>query len=437
MKTRVIIMGAAGRDFHNFNVCFKNNPNCEVVAFTATQIPGIEERIYPKELAGKNYPKGIPIYPEEKLTELIKKYKVDEVVFSYSDVSHEYVMHKASIALAAGADFVLLGPNDTMLKSKKPVISVCATRTGAGKSPTSRKICEILRKKGLKVVVIRHPMPYGHLTKEICERFASFADLDKYETTIEEREEYEPHLEKGAIVYAGVDYEKILREAEKEADVIIWDGGNNDLPFFKPSLHIVVADARRAGHEVRYHPGEANLRMADVVIINKIDSSKPEDVKIVENNISETNPEAKIIHANLKIIPEKPELIKDKRVLVIEDGPTLTHGELATGAAFIAAKEHGAKEIVDPRKNAVGSIKDIYEKYTHLQLVLPAMGYSKQQIKELEETINATDCDLVLIGTPINLKRLLKINKPAIRVRYEIEEIGRPTLEDVLDKFQI
>jgi len=430
MKTRVIIMGAAGRDFHNFNVCFKNNPNCEVVAFTATQIPGIEERIYPKELAGKNYPKGIPIYPEEKLTELIKKYKVDEVVFSYSDVSHEYVMHKASIALAAGADFVLLGPNDTMLKSKKPVISVCATRTGAGKSPTSRKICEILRKKGLKVVVIRHPMPYGHLTKEICERFASFADLDKYETTIEEREEYEPHLEKGAIVYAGVDYEKILREAEKEADVIIWDGGNNDLPFFKPSLHIVVADARRAGHEVRYHPGEANLRMADVVIINKIDSSKPEDVKIVENNISETNPEA-------KIIPEKPELIKDKRVLVIEDGPTLTHGELATGAAFIAAKEHGAKEIVDPRKNAVGSIKDIYEKYTHLQLVLPAMGYSKQQIKELEETINATDCDLVLIGTPINLKRLLKINKPAIRVRYEIEEIGRPTLEDVLDKFQI
>jgi predicted GTPase len=386
-------------------------------------------------LAGKKYPKGIPIYPEEKLTELIKNYKIDEVVFSYSDVSHEYVMHKASIALAAGADFILLGPNDTMLKSKKPVISICATRTGAGKSPTSRKVCEILRKKELKVVVIRHPMPYGHLVKEICERFASFADLDKYETTIEEREEYEPHLEKGAVVYAGIDYEKILREAEKEADVIVFDGGNNDLPFFKPSLHIVVTDARRAGHELKYHPGEANLRMADVVIINKINSSNPGDVKIVEKNISETNPKAKVIHANLKIIPEKPELIKDKRVLVIEDGPTLTHGELATGAAFLAAKEYGAKEIVDPRKNAVGSIRDIYKKYSHLQLVLPAMGYSKQQIKELEETINKTDCDLVIVGTPINLRRLLKINKPAIRVRYEIEEVGRPNLEDVLDKF--
>jgi predicted GTPase len=435
MKTRVIIMGAAGRDFHNFNVFFKNNPNYEIVAFTATQIPGIEGRIYPKKLAGKRYPKGIPIYPEEKLTELIKKYKVDEVVFSYSDVSHEYVMHKASTVLAAGADFALLGPNDTMLKSKKPVISVCATRTGAGKSPTSRKICEILRSRGLKVVVIRHPMPYGHLIKQACERFASYADLNKYETTIEEREEYEPHIDKGAIVYAGVDYEKILREAEKEADVIIWDGGNNDFPFIKPTLHIVVADARRAGHEIRYHPGETNLRMADIVIINKINSSKPGDVKIVEKNISETNPKAKVIHANLKIIPEKPEMIKNKRVLVIEDGPTLTHGELTTGAAFLAAKEYNAKEIVDPRKNAVGSIKDIYKKYTHLKIILPAMGYSKKQIKELEETINKTDCDLVIVGTPIDLRRLLEINKPAIRVRYEIEEIGRPNLEDVLDKF--
>lgn len=431
-KIQTLIMGAAGRDFHNFNVCFRNNPQYEVVAFTATQIPGIAGRKYPKELAGKYYPKGIPIYPEEKLTELIKKFKVDEVVFSYSDVAHEEVMHKASTTLAAGAEFKLLGPKSTMLKSKKPVVAVCAVRTGAGKSPTSRKVCLLLKKKGYKVAVVRHPMPYGDLKKQICQRFASFKDLGKHNCTIEEREEYEPHIANGFVVYAGVDYEKILRKAEKEADIIVWDGGNNDFPFIKPDLLIVVADARRAGHEMKYHPGETNLRMADVIIINKVNRASPEDVKKIENNIKKTNPDAKMIHANLAITVEKPESIKNKKVLVVEDGPTLTHGELPTGAAFLAAKKYGAKEIIDPRKYVVGSIKDVYKKFTHLDKVLPAMGYGKRQIKELEQTINKANCDLVVIGTPIDLRRMLKTNKPTVRVKYELEEIGRPTLKNIL-----
>lgn len=425
-------MGAAGRDFHNFNIYFRNNPQYQVVAFTATQIPGIAGRKYPKELAGKYYPKGIPIYPEEKLTELIKKYKIDEVVFSYSDVSHEEVMHKASTVLAAGADFKFLGSKSTELKSKKTVIAICAVRTGAGKSPTSRKVCMLLKGKGYKVAVVRHPMPYGDLKKQICQRFASFKDLEKYNCSIEEREEYESHISNGFIVYAGVDYEKILRKAEKEADIIVWDGGNNDFPFIKPDLLIVVADARRAGHEIRYHPGETNLRMADVLIINKIDRASPEDVKVIEKNIKETNPDAKVIHANLALTVGNPEYIKNKRVLVVEDGPTLTHGGLATGAAFFVAKENGAREIIDPRKHAVGSIKEVFKRFTHLDKVLPAMGYSKKQIKELEQTINSADCDLVIIGTPIDLRSLLKINKPAVRVKYEIDEIGRPNLEDIL-----
>jgi len=425
-------MGAAGRDFHNFNIYFRNNPQYHVVAFTATQIPGIAGRKYPKELAGKYYPKGIPIYPEEKLTELIKKYKIDEVVFSYSDVSHEEVMHKASTVLAAGADFKLLGPKSTMLKSKKTVIAICAVRTGAGKSPTSRKVCMLLKDKGYKVVVVRHPMPYGNLKKQICQRFASFKDLEKYNCSIEEREEYESHISNGFVVYAGVDYEKILRKAEKEADIIVWDGGNNDFPFIKPDLLIVVADARRAGHEIRYHPGETNLRMADVLIINKIDRASPEDVKLIEKNIKETNPDAKVIHANLVLTVENSETIKSKRVLVVEDGPTLTHGGLATGAAFFVARENGARKIVDPRKHAIGSIKEVFKTFTHLDKVLPAMGYSKRQIKELEQTINSADCDLVIIGTPIDLRSLLKINKPAVRVRYELQEIGKLRIEDVL-----
>ncbi len=431
-KTRVIILGAAGREFHNFNVYYRNNPKYEVIAFTATQIPGIAGRKYPKELAGKYYKDGIPIHPEEQLSELIKKFNIDEVVFAYSDVSHEEVMHKASIALSHGVNFVLLGPNHTMIKSRKPVVAICATRTGAGKSPTTRKVTKILREMGKKVIVIRHPMPYGNLKKQMVQRFKTYKDLDKFETTIEEREEYEGHITNGFVVYAGVDYEKILRKAEKEADIIVWDGGNNDFSFIKPDLLIVVADARRAGHEIRYHPGESNVRMADVIIINKVNSAKPEDVKIIEKNIAELNPKAKIVHANLTIEPEEPEMIKDKRILAIEDGPTLTHGEMSTGAAYIAAVKYGAKEIIDPRKFAVGSIVDVFKKFKQLTSVLPAMGYGKEQMKELEDTINKSDCDLVLIGTPIDLKRLLEINKPAMRVRYELEEVGKPDLEDVL-----
>ena len=433
-KKRVIIMGAAGRDFHNFNVYFRENEEYEVVAFTATQIPGIEGRTYPPELAGPNYPNGIPIYPEEELPKLIKKFTVDEVVFAYSDVSHEYVMHKASIALAAGADFRLMGPSTTMLKAKVPVVSVCAVRTGCGKSQTSRKVTKILRSNGYRVVVIRHPMPYGDLRKQVCQRFATFEDLDKYECTIEEREEYEPHIRNGVIVYAGVDYGKILREAEKEADVIVWDGGNNDLPFYKPDLHIVVADPHRPGHELKYHPGEANLRMADVVVINKVDTAEPENIEKVENNVKKVNPNAIIVKAASPMAVDKPELIKGKRALVIEDGPTLTHGEMPYGIATIAAKKLGASEIVDPRPYAVGTIVDAYKKYRHLGTILPALGYGEHQIRELEETINATPCDVVVVGTPIDLRRIVKMNKPAVYVRYELQEVGSPNLEEILGK---
>lgn len=427
-------MGAAGRDFHNFNVYFRKNDAYKVVAFTATQIPGIEERTYPPELAGPNYPDGIPIYSEEKLPELIRKLDVEQVVFAYSDVSHEYVMHRASIALASGADFRLMGPSTTMLKAKVPVVSVCAVRTGSGKSQTSRKVCKVLKSKGYKVVVIRHPMPYGDPRKQVCQRFSTLEDLEKYECTIEEREDYEPHIMNGVVVYSGVDYEKILREAEKEADVIVWDGGNNDLPFYKPDLHIVVADPHRPGHELKYHPGEANLRMANVVVINKMDTADPKNIETVKKNVKEINPKAVIIEATSPITVDSPELVKDKRVLVIEDGPTVTHGGMPYGAGTVAAKRLGAKEIVVPKPYAVGSIAKAYKKYTHLGPMLPALGYGDRQIKELEETINATPCDVVVVGTPIDLRRVLNLNKPAVRVNYELQEIGSPNLEEILSQ---
>lgn len=433
-KTKVIIMGAAGRDFHNFNVYYRDNTQYEVVAFTATQIPGISKRAYPLELAGPSYPGGIPIYPEEELPELIRKHGVNEVVFAYSDVSHEYVMHKASVALANGSDFRLMGPLSTMLKAKVPVISVCAVRTGSGKSQTSRRVTRILRERGFRVVVVRHPMPYGDLAKQICQRFASREDLDRQKCTIEEREEYEPHIKNGVIVYAGVDYEKILRGAEKEANIIVWDGGNNDLPFYKPDLHIVVADPHRPGHEVTYYPGETNLRMADVVVVNKVDTADPTNVKTVRENVKKLNPAAIIIEAASPITVDKPELIKDKKVLVVEDGPTITHGNMPYGAGSIAAKRLGAAELMDPRPHAVGSILKTYKKYPHLGAVLPAVGYGKEQIKELEETINETPCDVVLIGTPIDLRHVLQLNKPVARVKYELKEIGTPTLENVLKR---
>jgi len=434
-KTRVIIMGAAGRDFHNFNVYFRNNDNYEVVAFTATQIPGIEERVYPPELAGEKYPEGIPIYSEEKLPELIRELDVDQVVFAYSDVSHEYVMHKASLVLASGADFRLMGLKSTMLKAKVPIVSVCAVRTGSGKSQTSRKVSKILRSMGFRVVVIRHPMPYGDLRKQVCQRFATFEDLDRYKCTIEEREEYEPHLRNGIIVYAGVDYEKILREAEKEADMIIWDGGNNDIPFYKPDLHIVVVDPHRAGHEVRYHPGETNLRMANVIVINKVETAEKENVEAVKRNIHKLNPSATIIEAASPITVDNPELVRGKHVLVVEDGPTLTHGEMPYGAGIIAARKLGAQEIVDPRPYAIGSIAEAFRKYVHLESVLPALGYGKEQIEELEKVINAIPCDVVVIGTPVDLRRVLRLNKPAVRVTYELEELTSPSLEEVLKEF--
>lgn len=435
-KTKIIIMGAAGRDFHNFNVYFRNNPNYEVVAFTATQIPGIEGRMYPSELAGPSYPNGIPIYPEETLPELIRKHQVEQVVFAYSDVSHEYVMHRASIAMANGADFRLMGPFTTMLKAKVPVISICAVRTGSGKSQTSRKVAEIMKKLGHRVVVIRHPMPYGDLRKQVCQRYASYEDLDRHECTIEEREEYEPHIDMGIIVYAGVDYEVILREAEKEADIIIWDGGNNDIPFYKPDLNIVVADPHRPGHELKYHPGETNLRMADVIVVNKVDTADPRNIETVKRNIKEANPTATIIEAASPITVDNPELIRGKRALVVEDGPTLTHGGMPYGAGTIAANRLGASEIVDPRPYAVGSIVDAYKKYKHLGNILPALGYGLEQIKELEETINNTPCDIVVIGTPIDLRRVLRINKEAVRTKYKLQELCSPTLEELLrEKF--
>lgn len=435
-KTRVIIMGAGGRDFHNFNVVYRNNPNYKVVAFTATQIPNIAGRKYPKELAGKLYPTGIPIYDEKELPELIKKFKADVCVLAYSDLSDEYVMHRASVVNAAGADFEFLGPKKTMLKSKKPVISVTAVRTGSGKSQISRKICEIMLKRGYKIVAIRHPMPYDpDLRIQVCERFETYKDLKKYKCTIEEHEEYEPYIERGMIVYAGVDYEKILRAAEKEADVILWDGGNNDFSFYKPDLNIVVADPHRAGHEISYYPGEINVRMADVIIINKENTAKKESIELVRKNVKEINPNAVIVDANSPFTVEKPELIKGTRVLVVEDGPTVTHGGMSYGAGYFAAKKLNAK-IIEPKLYAVGSIKKVFEKFPQLKEILPAMGYGTKQIKELEETINNAKCDVVVSGTPINLNKILKSNKPIVRVRYELQEIGKPNLETILDKFE-
>ncbi len=432
-KIRVIIMGAAGRDFHNFNTYFRDNPRYEVVAFTATQIPNIEGRRYPPALAGDLYPQGIPIYPEAELPELIERFEVGQVVFAYSDVSHEYVMHRASLVNAAGADFRLMGGGNTMLESSKPVVAVCAVRTGSGKSQTTRYVCDLLQAMGKKVVAVRHPMPYGDLVKQRVQRFATYADLDRYECTIEEREEYEPHIDRGIVVYAGVDYEAILREAEKEADVIVWDGGNNDLPFYKPDLWITVVDPHRPGHEVRYYPGEANLRAADVVVINKIDTADYEAIRTVQANIARVNPDAVVIQAASPIFVEDPAGIRGKRVLVIEDGPTLTHGEMSYGAGYIAAQRFGAAEIVDPRPYAVDSIAATYAKYPKTGPVLPAMGYGEAQIRDLEETINRVPCDLVIVGTPIDLRRLLKVRHPMDRVRYELQVIGQPTLRSVIE----
>lgn len=434
-RSKVIIMGAAGRDFHNFNTFFRDNQQYEVVAFTATQIPNIEGRKYPPELAGKLYPRGINIYPEKELMMLIEKFKIDEVIFSYSDVPYHYVMNRAAVVNAAGADFRLLGPGHTQLKSKKPVIAVCAVRTGCGKSQTTRRVIEILREAGKKVVAVRHPMPYGNLVQQRVQRFASLDDLDKYRCTIEEREEYEPHITRGNVIYAGVDYEDILQQAEEEADIIVWDGGNNDLPFYKPDLHITVVDPHRPGDEVSYYPGEANLRLAHVIIINKIDTANNEDMQIVRESIFQANPTAMIIEAASPIYVENYQLIKGKRVLAVEDGPTLTHGEMTYGAAVVAANKFGAKELVDPRPFVVGTIRDTFKQYPEIGTLLPAMGYGSKQIKDLEKTINSTVCQLVIVGTPIDLRKLIKINKPAVRVTYELQEIGKPDLYDALKKF--
>lgn len=431
-RTRIMIMGAAGRDFHNFNVYFRNRPQDEVVAFTATQIPGIDGRVYPRQLAGDLYPKGIPIWPERDLPRLIRNNQIEQVVFSYSDVSHEYVMHKASEVIAAGADFRLLGTRQTWLKAKRPVVSICAVRTGSGKSQTTRFVGDYLKSIGLKVAVIRHPMPYGDLVKQTLQRYATYADLDRYETTIEEREEYEPHLDHGHVVFAGVDYEKILRAAEAEADVILWDGGNNDLPFIAPDLHIVVADPHRAGHELSYHPGEANVRLADVVVINKVDTADYSNVLKVRENIMQLNTKAVIVEAASPLFVENSEAIRGKRVLVVEDGPTLTHGEMAYGAGIVAAMRFGAAQIIDPRPFAIGSIREVFAKYPALGNVLPAMGYGKAQIADLEATINSAEADLVIAATPIDLRRLLHIRLPIERVRYELQVIGTPSLVDIL-----
>jgi predicted GTPase len=432
MARRVLIMGAAGRDFHNFNVVYRDDPEALVVAFTATQIPFIENRTYPAGLAGPRYPRGIPIHDEEELTRLVRELEVDDVVFAYSDVSHEHVMHKASEALAAGANFVLLGPRATMLEAAVPVVAVCAVRTGAGKSQTTRAVAATLREAGKRVVAVRHPMPYGDIASQRVQRFASFEDLDRHRVTIEEREEYEPHLAAGTVVYAGVDYAEILRAAQAECDVLLWDGGNNDLPFFRPDVHLVVADPLRAGHETRYHPGEANLRMADAVVINKVDSAAPEQVAALEGTVRAVNPRAVVLKAASRITVDDPAAIAGKRVLVVEDGPTLTHGEMKFGAGVVAARRHGAAEIVDPRPYAVGTIQDVYRRYD-VGPVLPAMGYSEQQLEEMEKTIDAADCDLVVVASPIDLRRVIDLSKPAVRVRYELEVLeGSPTLRDVL-----
>jgi len=433
-KRKLIILGAAGRDFHDFNTYWRDNPDVEVVAFTATQIPDIHGRTYPAVLAGPKYPKGIPIYAEEELPELIRRHGVDLCTIAYSDLPHEVVMHKAALVNAAGADFIILGHKHTMLKSRLPVIAVCAVRTGAGKSQTSRAVVRVLKKLGKKVAAVRHPMPYGDLSKQICQRYATYEDLDRYECTIEEREEYEPHIDAGNIIYAGVDYARILAEAEKEAEVILWDGGNNDMSFYKPDLYITVLDPHRPGHERRYYPGETNLYMADVIVLNKMNTARPEDIDTVLKSIQEVNPRASVVRANSPVTVDDPAAIRGKRVLVVEDGPTLTHGEMKYGAAHVAARQNGAAAIVDPRPHAVGSIKGTFEKYRHLTDILPAMGYGHKQIQELEQTINAVDCDVVLIGTPIDLRRVLKINKPTVRVSYELEEIEPGQLEAAIRK---
>ncbi|HMS00758.1 MAG TPA: cyclic 2,3-diphosphoglycerate synthase [Anaerolineales bacterium] len=434
MPVKTIIMGAAGRDFHNFNTFFRGNKDYEVVAFTATQIPDISGRLFPRELAGDLYPSGIPIHAEEELVDLIQKHNVEQVVFAYSDVPHEYVMHKAAIVNAAGADFRLMGTRYTQVKSSKPVVSVCAVRTGAGKSQTARRVSFILREMGYVTAAIRHPMPYGNLIRQEVQRFTEYEDLDEAECTIEEREEYEPHLDNGVIVYAGVDYEKILRKAEEEVDIVLWDGGNNDFPFFKSDFQIVVADPHRPGHEFKYYPGETNVRMADVIVINKVDTAKPDDVIAVRESLRSLNPNAVQIEAASPLFVDDAESIRGKRVLVVEDGPSLTHGEMTYGAGFVAARRFGAKEIVDPRPFAVRSIQATYEKYPKTGPILPAMGYGEAQRKDLEETINNSDVDMVIIGTPIDLKRIINIKKPNQRVRYELQEIGQPTLKDLLVK---
>jgi len=432
MKEKVIIMGAAGRDFHNFNVYFRDNERYEVLCFTATQIPDIENRMYPPLLAGGLYPEGIPIYSDERLFELVRENKVDLVAFSYSDVRHEEVMHKASVATAAGADFIIIGAPYTMIASTKTVISVCAVRTGCGKSQTSRKIIEILRKTGKKVVAVRHPMPYGDLTRQVVQRFADYSDFEKHDCTIEEREEYEPHVNMGVVVYAGIDYEKILRQAEAEADVIVWDGGNNDTPFFKPDIHVVVFDPHRPGHETAYHPGETNLLLADIAVINKVDSAVPENVERVRRAIEHHNPRAAIVLADSELTADNTDPIKGKKVLVIEDGPTLTHGEMAYGAGVIAARRFGAAALVDPRPYLTGSLQQTFQKYPGIGTVLPAMGYGKRQMKDLQDTINQTRCDLVLTATPVDLTRLIHINKPSIRIRYSYKDNSAPTLEEMI-----
>jgi predicted GTPase len=435
-KERIVILGAAGRDFHNFNILYRNNAKVDVVAFTATQIPDIEGRVYPTILAGELYPGGIPIIAEDSLKEFLTKEKVDTAVFSYSDVSYEHVMHVAARVNSMGVNFLLLGSKETMLTSIKPVIAVCAVRTGSGKSQTTRKISEILREKGLRVAVVRHPMPYGDLAKQAVQRFAAFEDLDRHKCTIEEREEYEPHIVNGIVVYAGVDYALILKEAEKEADVILWDGGNNDLPFYKPFLWITVLDPHRPGHELRYYPGEINLYKADVAVVNKVDTANESDIETVLGNIKSRNSKAVIVMAASPVtVAGDPALLRGKRVLCVEDGPTVTHGEMKFGAAVVAAREHGAAEIVDPRPNAVGKIKDTFKKYPNIGPILPAMGYGADQIRDLQATIDAVECDTVVIGTPIDLNRVVKIKKPNVRVRYSLAEVGEPTLGEIIDSF--
>jgi predicted GTPase len=430
-----VIMGAAGRDFHNFNVFFRKRSEYEVVAFTASQIPGIEQRTYPPVLAGPLYPKGIQILPEDQLPQLIKDRDVELVILAYSDLSYDDVMHKAAIVGSNGPDFMLMGPKSTMLNAKVPVVSVCGVRTGAGKSTVSRAVSRALKARGKKVIVVRHPMPYGELETEAVQRFATHEDIDKEQCTIEEREEYEPHIDVGNVVYAGVDYERILLAAEKEADVILWDGGNNDLPFYKPDLHVVVADPHRAGNELSYYPGETNVRMADVIVINKVDSAPPEGVRLVRENIKQLNPAATIVEAASSIHVNEPSLIKDKSVLVVEDGPTVTHGQMREAVGAIAAHLYGARELVNPRPFAVGSIKRTYEKYPHIGFVLPAMGYGAKQIRELAQTIERTPCDSLVLGTPIDIRRVMKLTKPAARVRYEMREVTKPGLEELLNKF--